>query len=244
MKTNALDCYYVDMNNSEITLKNTINIIGSSITKQGDIYGYYIANGNINIIEYDITSRTIISLNKGGEIFYKTIDSTASAGNVLSGTTIYTSAGKIHGTMPNNGTLSITPSVSSQSIPAGYTSGGTVAGDANLTQANIRSGVTIFGVTGNLEPDKPDQTKTVTPSATSQVVEPDVGYELSSVTVNPIPSNIYHQTTAPSTFQGIWIESIDYESTTIVEVADDTSLVNNRINIVRGTSCTVDGYRR
>lgn len=105
---------------------------------------------------------------------------------------------KITGTMPNNGELNITPSTTQQTIPAGYTSGGTVAAvdntiDENIIQANIRAGVTILGIEGNLEPDKPDQTKTVTPSATQQVVEPDTGYELSSVTVNPIPLNIYCQ---------------------------------------------------
>ena len=54
----------------------------------------------------------------------------------------------VSGTMPNNGELNYTPSSSSQTIPAGYTSGGTVLGDSNLSSENIKSGVTIFGVTG------------------------------------------------------------------------------------------------
>lgn len=59
--------------------------------------------------------------------------------------------------------------------------------DANITPTNIRSGVSILGVEGNLEPDKPDQDKTVTPSRAQQVVRGDTGYELASVTVEATP---------------------------------------------------------
>ena len=60
------------------------------------------------------------------------------------------------GTMPNNGALSYTPSTSQQSIPAGYTSGGTVGAvtsaiDSNIQAGNIKRGVTILGVTGTYE---------------------------------------------------------------------------------------------
>ena len=57
----------------------------------------------------------------------------------------------VSGTMPNNGELNYTPSSSNQTIPAGYTSGGTVIGDTNLLSENIKSGVTIFGVNGSLQ---------------------------------------------------------------------------------------------
>lgn len=57
------------------------------------------------------------------------------------------------GTMPNNGQLNYTPSTSQQTIPAGYTSGGTIGAvtssiDSNIIADNIKSGVTILGVTG------------------------------------------------------------------------------------------------
>jgi hypothetical protein len=75
---------------------------------------------------------------------------TATVGNVLSGKTFSSSAGLGGaGTMPNNGAVTLTPGTSNQLIPAGYHNGaGFCAGDANLVPGNIKSGVTIFGVTG------------------------------------------------------------------------------------------------
>lgn len=71
------------------------------------------------------------------------------------------SAMLIEGSMPNNGSLgttTLTTTTTSKTIPAGYTSGGTV---------NVSL-----------------QSKTVTPSSSQQTVSPDVGKLLSSVIVN------------------------------------------------------------
>lgn len=74
----------------------------------------------------------------------------AVASDLLSGKTATVSTGDITGTMTNNGTVNITPSTSNQSIAQGYHSGsGIVYGDADLVAGNIKSGVNIFGVTGN-----------------------------------------------------------------------------------------------
>lgn len=59
--------------------------------------------------------------------------------------------------------------------------------DENITPLNIRKGVTVLGVEGNLEPDKPDQEKTVVPTEEDQVVMGDTGFELAKVTVTAIP---------------------------------------------------------
>lgn len=56
-----------------------------------------------------------------------TFGSTATAGDILSGKKAYGNATKITGTMPNNGALSYTPTDATQTIPVGYTSGGTIA---------------------------------------------------------------------------------------------------------------------
>ena len=82
-----------------------------------------------------------------------------------------------------------TPGTSNQTIGANqYLSGAqTIKGDSNLVAGNIRSGVSIFGVTGTVvAASSPNlQNKTVTPRASSQTVKPDSGYDgLKQVTVS------------------------------------------------------------
>jgi uncharacterized protein (TIGR02145 family) len=55
----------------------------------------------------------------------------------------------ITGTMTNNGAMTFNPGATDQTVPAGYHNGsGTVVGDPSLFPGNIKSGATIFGVTG------------------------------------------------------------------------------------------------
>lgn len=77
---------------------------------------------------------------------------TATAGQVLTGRTFTSAAGiGATGTMPNVGAATITPGTASQAIAAGYHDGsGSVAGDADLVAGNIKSGTSIFGVTGTM----------------------------------------------------------------------------------------------
>lgn len=78
----------------------------------------------------------------------------AVAANVLSGKTFTASPGlKVAGTMASKEAETITPGVDDQSIAANqYLAGAqTIKGDSNLVAANIKSGVSIFGVIGTLE---------------------------------------------------------------------------------------------
>ena len=75
---------------------------------------------------------------------------------VLSGYYVYNNTlDLVEGTMPDNGALNYTPSTSAQTIPTGYTSGGTIAAvtaaiDSNIVAENIREGVEILGVEGTV----------------------------------------------------------------------------------------------
>ena len=71
--------------------------------------------------------------------------------NVLEGTTFSSSSGTgLTGTMPNLGAVDYTPGTTDWAVGAGYHNGsGFVRGDVDLVSANIKSGVNIFGVSGD-----------------------------------------------------------------------------------------------
>lgn len=77
--------------------------------------------------------------------------------------------------------------------------------DPNITPLNIREGVTILGVEGNLAPDKPDQNKTVAPTTSEQIVVADTGYELAQVTVEGVMSSIDSNIQASNIKDGVTI---------------------------------------
>lgn len=126
-----------------------------------------------------------------------TSDDTAAVAEILIGKTAHARGALLTGTMPNNGSVTgtITTKAGEYTIPQGYHDGSGKVGisateQAKIIAGNIRQGVEILGVTGTMSgsEDVHAQSKTVTPTAASQVVSPDTGYNyLTQVTVNAIP---------------------------------------------------------
>ena len=125
-----------------------------------------------------------------------TSDATATAGEILATKTAYARGAKLTGNMANNGgvTGTISTVAGEYTVPVGYHDGsGKVSIDSTeqskIIAGNIKSGVEILGVTGSYTGEAISaQSKSVTPSSSSQTVLPDEGYDyLSQVTVNAIP---------------------------------------------------------
>lgn len=126
-----------------------------------------------------------------------TQDATANVAEILTGKTAYARGVKLTGTMPNNGAVagSISTKAGEFTIPQGYHDGSgkvsiSATEQAKIIAENIRSGISILGVTGTMTgtEDVNAEARTVIPAATAQTVTPSTGYNyLSQVTVNAIP---------------------------------------------------------
>lgn len=114
-------------------------------------------NVNINGVTYQNVPEVDIPKNGGGTAkFYDTAGADATAANILSGKKAFGPSGEIEGSMANNGSTSgtISTKAGTVTIPAGYTTGGTVGisstEQAKVIASNIKSGVTLLGVAGSL----------------------------------------------------------------------------------------------
>ena len=125
--------------------------------------------------------------NKGG-----TVPSTKSLANLPTAIDSINTHGNID-------SISVTPSISQQTITAsgnidGYSpitvNAVTSAIDSNITASNIKSGTSILGVNGTVV-ELNGSTKTVSPSTSQQTITPtSPSNGLTSVTVNPVTSSI------------------------------------------------------
>lgn len=109
----------------------------------------------INGVTYNAVPEVDIPISGGGTAkFFDTSGANISASDVLTGKTAYGASGSVSGNMANNGSTSGTIGSKSGTvtIPAGYTSGGTVSltNVSDCIAANILSGKSILGVNGSL----------------------------------------------------------------------------------------------
>ena len=88
--------------------------------------------------------------------FYDTSSADITSEHVLTGKTAFGASGSVSGGMSNNGSTSgtISTKAGTVSIPAGYTTGGTISisstEQSKIIASNIKSGVTLLGVAGSL----------------------------------------------------------------------------------------------
>lgn len=111
----------------------------------------------INGVTYQNVPEVDIPKNGGGTAkFFDTADASAAAANILTGKKAYGASGAIDGSMANNGSTSgtISTKAGTVTVPAGYTTGGTVSisstEQAKIIASNIKNGVTILGQAGGL----------------------------------------------------------------------------------------------
>ena len=146
----------------------------------------------------------ITAHDKSGEIIEGTCtydsdtqDATVAVAEMLIGKTAYARGSKLTGTMPNNG--AVTGSIETKdgifSIPLGFHDGSgsvsiSLAEQAKLISANIKSGIEILGVIGSYsgEAVTAQSKDNIVPKTTSQTILPDPEFDyLSQVVVTAIP---------------------------------------------------------
>ena len=170
-----------------------------------------------------------------------TIDNNITAENIRSGVEILGVEGTYEGTVINNQNKSVIPSAIEQQITAdsGYTGLGTVtvSGDSDLVSENIKSGVNIFGVVGNVV-ESNNTTTTITPTTSLQMITPDSPYNgFSSVTVDAVTNSIDKNIVAGNIKKDVTILGV----TGTLE--EGTTINNQNISVTTDGTYTADsGY--
>ena len=109
------------------TINATKQILDSNLNMEFNGEYTDVANAISLIPEKLVKGNTILGVEGSAETGIDTSDATATVKDILAGKTAYVDGEKLEGTMANNGELNYNSSTEEQLIPAGYTSGGTIA---------------------------------------------------------------------------------------------------------------------
>ena len=200
---NAIDSEYVG---SDVPRKSSSDLTASGATVTAPA-GYYAQAASKSVASGSATgpsslsgsSATVstgtntITLTKTGV----TTTPTVSAGYVSSATAS-TATVALTASVTTKAAATITPGTTNQEIAAGtYLTGKqTIAGDSDLTAANIKTGVQIFNVTGSYTSDAT--------AAAADIVNGETAYvNGSKVTGNLVIQHYYTGTSAPSSSLGV-----------------------------------------
>lgn len=158
----------------------------------------------------------------------------AVAENVLSGKTFTASPGlKVNGTMMSKEAETITPGVDDQTIAAKqYLAGAqTIKGDSNLVAANIKSGVSIFGVAGELVNSSGAVSKsgTVTGNGGEQTFDTGLSSILAfliTVTTAPSATGLYYLVYMQNTLRATGVSKGQYFNSYYVTTDSSTASIS------------------
>ena len=203
----------IDANITASNIKSGVSILG--VTGNYDGSEHVEERKTIELTQDKSLPRTYIPSSGYNSMAMLTINSieNLSSGNIKNGVTIAGVTGDYQGTVINNQNKSVIPSAIDQSIVAdvGYTGLGTVtvSGDEDLVANNIKSGVNIFGVVGNVV-ESNTTTATVTPTTSVQTITPESPYNgFSSVTVDAVTSSIDSNISAGNIKSGVEILGVE-----------------------------------
>lgn len=206
---------------AKVTINAPATLLAANIKK-----GVTIAGVTGNFTASDSTSATAAQIFKGKTAYvdgnkitgtFTTSNLTATASDILNGKTAYVNGSTITGTYKVASNVTVGSSDLTFSTSEGSTyvvspgtgnnamAAVTIEKPSNLVASNIKSGVTIAGIQGTYNNQKPEETKTVTLALSSgdQVVNPTSGKVMTKVTITKPSTLLARNIKAGVTIAGV-----------------------------------------